>query len=127
MSNEFEVRSDLNNEYVGGLQMLIINKGKELADQTIPNRGPSGQVRYEQPVARQKKKIYSKPLEYDKNKYFEHATEYDQSNNQLNEEARRKLRVTNALQFQARESLETKKIADDNASEYEKKHALEQF
>jgi hypothetical protein len=48
-------------------------------------------------VARQKKKIYSKPLEYDKNKYFEHATEYDQSNNQLNEEARRKLRVTNAL------------------------------
>lgn len=32
MSNEFEVRSDLNNEYVGGLQMLIINKGKELAN-----------------------------------------------------------------------------------------------
>lgn len=31
MSNEFEVRSDLNNEYVGGVQMLIINKGKELA------------------------------------------------------------------------------------------------
>ena len=78
-------------------------------------------------MVRQKKKIYSKPLEYDKNKYFEHATEYDQSNNQFNEEARRKLRVTNALLFQAKESLETKKIVDDDASEYEKKHALEQF
>jgi len=98
MSNEFEVRSDLNNEYVGGVQMLIINKGKELADQqTIPNKGPSAQTRHEQPVVRQKKKIYSKPVEYDQNKYFQQATEYDHGNNQLSEEVRRKLRVTNAM------------------------------
>jgi hypothetical protein len=30
MSQEFEVYSDQINAYVGGLQMVIINKGKEL-------------------------------------------------------------------------------------------------
>ena len=107
--------------------MVIINKGKELNEQQIPNKGPSGQARLTEPVEKQKKKIYSKPLEYDKVKYFEHATEYDQSHNHLNEEARRKLRVTNAKQLHAREFLETKKIGDDQTSEWEKDQTLREF